>query len=286
MAYMKKVAKVDFVSEYLPKTRKAQFFDLIKNRFWIFIKIGLVLAIFIMPLIISHAVKDLTLYSVYKSFYDHLISEEELKVYIISITFGFDLLNIILLVVFAIGISGITRVFKALIWSEGVIFANDFITGIKQNGKKYCILFSICGVFILINNFMMQLLKNTQFEIMSYLPWSVTILMLLPIGLFYFSQIIYYSNSFKGYMTNAVRLYVSSFLKTLLYVIILIVPIFLIFGIDYIFVKYIAILLWTILILPIIICVWILYTNNLFDLYINVKFYPQIVKKGLFIDKE
>lgn len=283
MVYKRKVAKEDFTIDKLPSNRKELFFDLLKNRFWTFFKIGLVLALFMLPLILSSLVKEISIYNVYKSFSDNLITEEELKGHLISITLGYDLVNILLFILLAIGVSGIARIYKMLIWNEGVIFVSDFINGIKQNFKQYALLFFLTGILVLFNNFMMLMLRGTEFDYISYLPWSVTIVALFPIGLFCFSQIMYYTNTFKENFSNGIRLYISNPFKTLSIILLFLLPALLIIINEYIFVKFISLLIWTILILPIIICLWILYSNSLFDRSINLKFYPEIVNKGLYI---
>ena len=240
--------------------------------------------LFVIPLAASYTLKDLSINKIYESLENNLIDESSVKGYLLSISITYDFINIFLYMIFSIGIAGIVRVFKMLLWGEGVLFGGDFIEGIKVNYKSYLGLFFLIGSVVFLNNTILIMFKDTQVGLTSYLPWAISLVMLLPILLFYFSEIIYYQNSFLLNLINGTKLYLSSSLKTLLIAMILVISSLPVILFSYILIRFILILIWTILVLPILICGWILYSNELFDKYINCNQYPEIVNKGLYIE--
>ena len=280
-----KVAKSDFTIGQLPKNRKEVFFDCLKVRYDLFLKIGLVLFIFGLPIIIilfSHYFLNL---NVYHQFDEGIIDENTYYNLIIAYRNIKNVLLLAGLIIFSIGIAGVMRVIRLLIWYEGITFSYDFYLGIKQNIKHVSLLFLLFGIINFLNGLSLNEAINHQlFIFIENLPLSISIVLLLPIGLLVLSQITIYADKFFTYLRNGFTLYLLTFLKTIIVIIGLFSPLLLLLF-NIIFVKIIVVLFLFIIYLPIGLVIWQLYSCSIFDKYINQKNYPHLVNKGI-LNKE
>ena len=280
-----KVAKSDFTIGQLPKNRKEVFFDCLKVRYDLFLKIGLVLFIFGLPIIIilfSHYFLNL---NVYHQFDEGIIDENTYYNLIIAYRNIKNVLLLAGLIIFSIGIAGVMRVIRLLIWYEGITFSYDFYLGIKQNIKHVSLLFLLFGIINFLNGLSLNEAINHQlFIFIENLPLSISIVLLLPIGLLVLSQITIYADKFFTYLRNGFILYLLTFLKTIIIIIGLFSPMLLLLF-NIIFVKIIVVLFLFIIYLPIGLVIWQLYSCSIFDKYINQKNYPHLVNKGI-LNKE
>lgn len=94
-----KNSKEDFLFSSLPSSRKKQFVDIIKNRVSLFVKIGLLLSLFSLPLFALIFAKDLTLSNIRNS----NLSEADMfsSLYSVSLTYDFFMAFGITLIFFA-----------------------------------------------------------------------------------------------------------------------------------------------------------------------------------------
>lgn len=280
-----KVAKSEFTISQLPKNRKEVFFDCLKVRYDLFLKIGLVLFIFGLPIIIILFYHYFLHLNVYQQFIEGSIDENTYYNLVIAYRNIKNLLLIAGLTVFSIGIAGAIRVIRLLIWYEGISFTYDFYLGIKQNIKHVSLLFLLGGLINFINGLSInETIKQPLFIIVENLPLIISIVFLLPIGLLVLSQITIYADKFIKYLRNGFTLYLLTFIKTIIVIIGLFSPLLLLFF-NILIVKIIAVLFLFIIYLPIGLVIWQLYSCSIFDKYINQKNYPHLVNKGI-LNKE
>ena len=133
--------KNDFTEENLPHNRKEQLLDIIKVRYRTLLNIGLILFIFLIPYMFSTLAK--TLYEI--SIYEQYEPEEAIQL-IRTNALIFGGINIICLVIFAIGLSGVMKIVKRLCFYDPVFFKEDFKAGIKDNSGFMIGLFIILGI--------------------------------------------------------------------------------------------------------------------------------------------
>ena len=129
---MKKIkySQNDFLESSLPTNRRRQFFDIIKIR-WrtLFLVAGILFASSI-PLFIAIIFKDVKALSLNSSVTD----KSELANLLFVNHIFFTLIFIPCIAIIFVTLSGLLRIYRNIIWGEGVFFWKDFILGIKQNG--------------------------------------------------------------------------------------------------------------------------------------------------------
>lgn len=281
--FRNKVAKQSFSAVHLPSNRKELFLDILINRFWFLVKLGCILLLFTFPFLFVSTIKELTINGIILSLEDGLVSKNEATKQILYTSIQYDFFNLISFVILSIGLAGIVKIIKLLIWGEGIVLRSDFISGMKQNMKQYTLLFFTVGLVCLINNSVV-ILVGSQNESMNFLGWLPTLfatIILLPISAFCFSQIPYYQNTFIQNVLNGAKFYILNSGKTLSIILLCCFTWVAIIFIPMILVKFILLILSVILILPIVFLIWFLYSNHLFDRYINTRQYPDIINKGL-----
>lgn len=275
-----KAAIAEFTEEQLPHNRRMQFFDCLKLRFTLFLRSGLVLLLFTVPCIILGVYRDFTLIGFTSQLKAGEITRDMYDKMLSSINMVVSGINIVCLTVVSVGVAGIARVFRRLIWGEPVFFRQDFVAGIKSNGKSYALIFFLAGVVCFIDN----LVASFQFpsELVKYIPWGISIVLLLPLALFVLAQTLIYTNKAGVLLKNSCILFIKSAPITLLFLLVLVLPAAAQF-IPLVFVKFALYVLLIVFALPFYIFALLLYDVSLFDRFINKELYPQLYKRGLYI---
>ena len=159
----------DFNKESLPKNRKELFFDCIKQRFGLIMLTSFVLFLFTLPLLVVLFIKDAYLISVGVSFENKEITEANYEtMYLMVTNFGY-LASIPCFLILSVGLAGALRVFRQLVWQEGVFFKEDFFDGIKLNFKHYLIYGLIFGICFYLSN-LSTLIPLKNMGIIKVLP--------------------------------------------------------------------------------------------------------------------
>jgi len=278
-----KAAAGEFTDEMLPHNRRQQFYDCIKVRFVLFIRIGIMLLLFLVPCIIVGVYRDFTLIGFGARLSAGEITREQYFKMQTSVNMIVSAINIVCMVIASLGFAGAARIIRQLVWGEAVFFRDDFITGIKSNGKSYALTFFLAGVVICIDT----IVAGFRFpvEIIKYIPYGVSVIFLLPIALFLLSQSVIYKNRAVVFLKNSCILYIKSAPKTLLFVLALTVFVFAEF-IPLVFIKYALYVLAIIFALPLFMLAWTLFSVSLFDKYMNKEQYPDLYMRGLYKPKD
>ena len=260
----------------LPKNRKSQFFYLIKYRWKSIVLIGGILFLFSIPLLGSLLLKDLKAISIATT-----SNGEDLSALLINDLF-YSVFIVPSFIIFFIGLSGIYRVMRNYIWSEGVIFKSDFFIGIKQNWLP----FAFDG-FVFSVLFYGLYLATIYIDIpyLKYLPVAACFILIYPVILIHMNLTVIYKNNYFMQMKNAFLLYIRrAYIYLPLFILLIAVPfVFFVFYIPLI-VKYIILVLFVNLFLPFFILLFSTYSTSVFDCYINKEGHKEIYKKGLFLD--
>ena len=272
----------DFKKEDLPKTRVDLFFDLLKVNTSVLFGMGAIIFLFSLPFLIVSFICDYSLATIFVNITNSEIGDEEIALMISSTISFYDLIKIPCYIVLGIGASGIMQVIRRLVWGEGVMLSQDFFDGIKSNALTYSICFLVFGLINYLDGFIFRRLGGSNF--FAYAPLIVSVVFLLPIGLFILSQSIIYSNRFHKYVYNGFILYFKSFFRTLIASIVFFV-ILSVGLISDLIIKYILLTVFFFAIIPILMTIWFLYSCFVFDKYINKENHPDIYGKGLYLKK-
>lgn len=280
----RKQASSDFTFAQLPHNRKEVFFDCLKLRFGTVVCCGLLLLLFLLPLIAIEITYDIVNLNIYNSLIGGQMSEMQATLYKNELQLYVSLAQIVCLGIFAVGLAGVARILRQLVWGEPIFFWVDFKRGIKQNAARFIAVFVICA---LVN--VAAVLCSTMLDempIVGYIPLGVLIFVAAPVALFVLSQSIIYSVGFSKAITNGLAFYGKRPGQTLLFTMFLVLV-----GLTRLApvsaLKYTLLLLGTVFLLPMYIMAWMLVSCNVFDEVVNRDNYPELYDKGVYrLDKQ
>lgn len=266
----------------LPKNRKEVFFDCIKQRCSILLLLGLSALLFLLPLFALFIVKDLYVGGVYVAFVDGAADEQTAARMIYSANFYSSLIFIPCFCLFGLGLSGIMQVLSRLIWGEGIFFLSDFAEGIKKNGIAYCVTFMIMGLIICLIS--ISFYMNSDVAFLWFVLLDVSVLFWGPVAYYVLMQSVVYKEKYSGLLRNGIILYGKSVIGTLILLICCALP-FAVAFVNMIILKYVLLTVVVIIFIPLGGMAMFLYACSVFDRYINVQSYPEIVDKGIYRHK-
>lgn len=271
-------SSTDYQYSSLPTTRKEAFKDVYRNNFKTILLSGLMLLLFSIPLIAFLVVMDIGKLGMTPEKFD----EEKLR----SVLLVWDLIvnsgSVVLLYVVTVGLMGIMRVLKLLVWQEGIDFLYDFKVGIKENFKHVSLLYLIFGLIYLGTYSIYIFLLNFIIGIWLILLF---IMIFVSLGIWALYVINIYQTNLGNYLKNAIFFYSKMMPLTLLFVVLIVFPFFLVFvpiNAITIMIKFPIILVMLIFYYPFLIIVGYLYSLSKLDEYINKDNYPEIYRKGLY----
>ena len=294
--FKKKVAKTDFNKSLLPHNRKEQFSFIFKNRKRELFYIGLLLFIFIIPIIVGFGFYNVLiniLYNDYKSASVGLTGDDLIKAYetyrtsYVMYTDIFSLAMIGGLIVFGIGVSGVIYLIRNLYWGELFFFKESFFKGIKQNALMVCLIFAIYGV---INWLCIHIFVLDINEWLKVIPVIAQYVFILPLAVL----MIYLCTIYKENYFTLLRIALIIFLKHLptmslfslmvlyFYSLLILSNVINYFSIAIIYPIFMVLI---ILIAPLGLGAYFVTLSRFLDNMINQKNYPELVDKGLYKDK-
>ena len=267
-----KTAKKDFVESNLPSTRKKQFFDNLSHRYKLLLLIGLVLMAFHIPFLVVMIYRDSSLIMIAT----HNYGDEYNRIFSIEIIYS--LLTIPCYIIFFIGLAGVMKIIKELVYSEPIFFKDDFITGIKENWKSYVVIALFISLFNIMDNLLSHAFSNIYIKV---IPVAFNFALIFP--LCFTSALICatYANKFIVTLKNAIIIYFK-FFPTILLSFVLTFGVLTFRYIPIIYLKYSLIVVYVMFALPITILGAYENATHIFDEMVNKTQYPKFYKKGLF----
>ena len=282
---MKKLKKAasDFTFAQLPHNRKEVFFDCLKMRFGTVVCCGLLLLLFALPLVATEIVYDVVQLNIYNGFVDGALTEAQASMYSGELQIYTSLAQIVGFCILAVGLSGVVRVLRQLIWGEPIFFGVDFKRGIKQNWLRFVEVFAVVAV---VNAASVACATFLGGSFVGYIPYGVLIFLAIPMGLFVLSQSAVYDVGIGKATTNALAFYGKKLWCTLLFTALAIVFALLrLMPISA--VKYLLVSLSTVFLAPMYIMLWLLVSCSVFDEILNKENFPELYDRGVYrLDKE
>ncbi len=263
-----------FEIEMLPSSRKEQFFDLAKHRFFFFISLGALLLAFALFILGGAFFKDMSLINLNNS----TATEEEQKTFSFTIKlisyliqgFGFPVLGF--------GLSGILMPLKNLAWNDPVFFKDDLKSGFKENGKTFVGIGFLWGLLYFLEGVIGLLFSN--------LPWfeavlfGINLILIYPILITSLFLTLFYSNSFMATIQKAAAIYFRHFPLLFLSSLCLLLPFFALY-IPIFLLKYGVLILWMVIVFPFALLFSFELHLHYFDEDVNLSQFPAYYQKGL-----
>lgn len=261
--------KQDYLPINLPHTRKEQFFDLLKNDFFTLIKLGLVLLLFALPFIVIVILRAMFLYNVDTS-------DTNTQIAVQLIYYGTTILTTM---IFSIGLAGVLKILKRLIWNEPIFAVHDFFEGIKENALNFLVYAFLLSSLYAASNIV--IIFNIGGKFVKFLPNILLLVFVFPSFLcsiaFSFMYQTKLIDRIKSGLILSIKCYPSVFLSVLSLAILLLIN-----FIPYVFVKVIVFSILLVFYVPIALLGTFINQIRIFDKYINPTFYPDKVNCGLY----
>ena len=281
----------DYSIDNLPSNRIEVFFDVIRNHWKTLLSIGLFLLLFMIPLLTLEIIDEIFSIQLIGMHQSEEIDNQTLSMYLQMTYFIDGIVKTLMLMIFSLGISGSVRLIKKLIWAEGIEFLHDFKMGIQENWRKMMRLFLLVGIVSTVDRTMPYILSQTttltelSYTALRSVLSSVSVLLLVPLAAFVFSQIVFYENRFLSMCINSIAFCGKTILSTYGLLAIICIPCAIVNHFCNISIQIVVYSFAAVILLPLILMMWLLYSCYIFDRYVNPKFYPEIIDKGIWRKK-
>jgi uncharacterized membrane protein YesL len=285
----------DFTIEKLPGSRWAVFWDLLRTRTSVLIKINFFTLLFCLP-----AIAWLYLQNMMKTAMGdwvpftanlgggyplNLNAQSSFNALILSNDMMSFAILIPLLVIACVGFAGAFHSMKMLAWGEGVSVTQTFFKGIKANIVPFTFsgLILGAGIFLIVLNFDTYAVtpEKNFWLVLSIVATIILMVMLVFMALFMFTQAVTYKLKFFSLIRNSFLFAIGMLLQNIFFVGITMVPIILIIFIGA-QVGLIVLLLYAFIGISITILVWTLYAQWVFDKFINDKVEGAMKDRGVY----
>ena len=190
----------DYEYSSLPTTRKEAFKDVYRHNFKTIFSSGVVLLLFSLPLIAFLIIMNIGRLGMTLDNYSKEVLPNVLLVWDLILNGGV----FILLYVTLIGLMGVMRILKMLVWQEGINFWHDFKVGVKENIKYMTIFYLIGGVIYLATYCVYIFLLNFIIGLSLILLFTI---IFLPMIFWSFYTINIYQTTFINYLKNGMLTY-------------------------------------------------------------------------------
>ena len=271
----------EFSVNDLPRSRAKQYFDILKNDWKLFLLLGFFFVLFSIPYLtvgVLHWFIKVNLPAQLEAdggTPEMIYSALQLT----EILYEVALVPCSLLI--CIPLAGTARILKRLAHAEGVLFKDDFVSGLKMNIWHFIVFMFIYCFLRFIAQFTYIYIENIPIvaPIVRGVSMGILYVLFVPILLVMFAQDSLYKISIWMNFKNSYQIAVRQILVMLIFSLI-------IFGIY--FLRLInhpiietGILLVVIFLSPFYLLALFLFALSKFDKYINADYYPDIYRKGL-----
>ncbi len=279
---MREPSKEGFSQQRLPNDRKKLLSYMLKNKFSKIYKNHLLMALFFIPLVVwgilTMSYGDM-IFSLDPREGIVLLPEYWVTVYITAIPLW--------MLAFA-GIAGGLNVLRKLAWSDPVILVYDFIHGIKASGKQMAFVgFIWAGAYALIRyaidwlGFYYRVFDDSTSIVFGIFVCLFVLLVAVGMTVYMACMSSMYNVNAKELIVGAFKLYFADFLPATGVIILSLLPVFVLFSLDYVISVLIGYVLTLVLFVGILILPMMLMCHHSFDRIINKKDYPDYYGKGL-----
>lgn len=273
-----KNATRDFNINDLPHNRKEVFFDCLKLRWSTILRCGLLSFLFAIPYFIVLFSEDFELSRLYLKFINEEITEQVFMNSRLAFLITTNILKIVTSLILALGLAGLTRVIRQLVWQEPIFFHKDFFEGVKMNWLPFALTILFMQLSFSISSITIVFIPN--YKLISSIPFAISLIVVLPVGLYNMSSINVYNNKFFTYIKNSNILLLKSFHIAIVFTLVFAI-VYLTNLIPYLIVKWLILIIIFVLLMPYYYLSWFLYSSYVFDKFINKEQYPEIYDKGI-----
>ena len=264
------------VKHSLPHSRKEVFFDLLKHRKMTLFAMSSFCFMFFIPMAI-----DLIVFN----FFEAGAIANDKSEYLFSLVFYSMVILIPCMMIGFLGLAGAFYAAKKIVWQEGAMMSQEFFHGIKDNWLHALINGFIFGVvtFGLVVGGSYLIIFSPISPIICGIGIGALILVFLIIGMLmpiFFAQDVYYTNSYWTTFKNSFSFMGLLNWKVLVIFLLSTGGLVALCAINFV-TMIIGLFLFAVL-NSVVIILYTLISHNVFDRFININHYPDMVGKGLY----
>ncbi len=273
----------EYKPEKLPTNRKEQFFDTLKHNIPTLLLIGFIFLLFCLPILVSVFVRDFYFAAYLSAYQKEEITAEQLTSLTRSLLKTMNIVISCCYIFLSVPVAGISKIMRRFIWSEQVFFLSDFFTGIMENILK-TLVFSVILAASIYGLYSLKTISNLPW-FLEYMPYGVFAIIILPFFLHFMVLMNIYSQPIGKTIMNSFMMYFKTPFLTILFAVLPLISIYLIGLIGYIGIWFLVHALMIVVFLPIYLLLWFTYEISFLDKRVNEVLFPEIYKKGLYVDK-
>lgn len=275
----RKQRPTDLTYQNLPQNRKEAFFDIWKTNWRAMFLITLTILITMLPILIGLFMQDSIIGSINDQMSKDPLDIKEGTSNICFVSLITSLIVWLYLYIACIPLSVITRMLRQLSWYEPIFVKEDILLGIKNNYKSAAISSTFIGIILVISKLTLYINMN---PFIQAIPLGIFVAILLPPIILTYLQSNIYNGKYFSLLKNGIIMYIKSFPLTILIILLIVSPVLFNLIDSLIFLKYGLLVGAIILLEPSLFLILHLYTNKIFDKYINEHNFKELVNKGLF----
>lgn len=279
MKIKNKVSGTDFEAQNLPHHRGQLFVDVIKLQWRKLFLMGFLVLVGFLPVIIVLFYRDNYIANITANYLAGNITLEMRQKAAKTAHFYTGLLTWALTYVAIIPLAGAARIYRQLAWNEPVFIKEDFQRGIKDNYRIAAICSTIFGFVLIISKLIIVLSDNI---LLPMIPVAIFLACIFPMLLIAFFQSTIYQGNFKTFMKNAFLIFIRDALRIYLFSLMMLLPLAFNLIETHALWKYGLIIAYILFLFPLTYLAFAIFSNYLFDKYINHIHYPHLSRKGLY----
>lgn len=272
--------KQDFTEANLPATRREQFTYVIKTRWLKLLTVNFGVLLFFIPLLFWRII-CLSYGSAFGK-----ITVENVSGYIQYVVAYKSVPRAVFIGGAALGIAGGFHAVRMIVWGEPIGTLRAFFRGIKYSWLQYFLGGIVYGVFCGIVEIAEALvasgsLSDRMMSVLAFGGLVISRVLIMSVGMFALALVSNYNMKMLHCIKSSILLAIQTLFKTLKFLIISLLPSVIWFLTGNIYMEIIGQLILIVCGFVYSLLVWCLYTNSIFDRYINLKSYPDYYRKGL-----
>ena len=274
-------AKNDFTEENLPHNRWQLFGDLLKHRLGFLLKAGLLTALFFIPLFVWNIYMQEEFRLLIGSATEETAYETAVNLLALSNTK--NAVNVLFCGVCGIGIGGGVYLVQKCAWGE-IVFASEFFVGLKRDFGKNFFFGVVIGLSWWLAEYAVRFIPLSTLDgtaaILMYGVTTVQFALIAVMTCFSVCQNAIYSLSLFSLIKNSFMFAFKGFFPMLGVLLYAVCPMALLL-VNNMIVDVIAAALFSVFLGTALLAV-VLYSDSLFDRFINRENYPQLVDKNIY----
>lgn len=269
--------------DYLPRNRREMFKKHLLS--WETMSISLWTTLFSFPLFALWSVSSVVESNILKNLSSG--SSEAIRMLFQQQIFAV-LISLPLFCLFAIGLGGAFYYMRKLVWREVASVRSDFFEGVKKGFRQsifggFLLWLAVC--FALFSVWMTLIYASGTIMIIMFIIIALVSILIFSAGVFDLTQNAVYKNTFFNRLRNDFTFAVLCYPKNLLFVTISLIPFATFAFLPYTIAVITIATIYFVYGFGVAALLLTLYSHSVFDKYVNRNDYPQLVNKGLEVEK-